>query len=67
MDTYAQVLSLLDRHYPHIQSWQRIVYSYRVVEYCKATQQALPLDNLMHFDALFEACRAWWLRRLGVV
>lgn len=65
MDAYAQALALLDKHYPHIPSWERIVYSYRVVEYCKATETPTPVDVLA-LGEVMAIIDDWWLRRLEV-
>lgn len=63
MDAYAQVLSLLDNHYPHIAAWERIVYSYRVVEYCKVAEIATPVDVLV-LDEIMAFIDGWWMERI---
>lgn len=65
MDINAQVLSLLDSHYPHIAAWERIVYSYRVVEYCKATDTPTPVDVLALGEVMM-IIDGWWMERIGL-
>ncbi len=57
MDT---VLDLLDTHYPHIEGWERIVYSYRVAKYCDAVGIDYPTASPA-LDTVMAVIDEWWL------
>jgi hypothetical protein len=63
MDTYAQVLALLDTHYLSLEGWVRIVYSYQVVEYCRIAEVAYPVDAAALAEMML-VIDDWWMERM---
>lgn len=61
---YSLALTALDTHYHHLPAWERIVLSFRVVEYCKAMHVTLDYEDLDALDETLEACQVWWLEKV---